>query len=289
MFPNKFGYLAPRSVDEAIQLLVNHGEDAKLLAGGHSLIPAMKLRLASPRYLIDLGQVPGLSGIRIEGNEMVIGALTVHADILTSEIIHQRVPGLSDAARVRGDFQVRNRGTVGGSLAHADPGADFPVMLTALNASAIARSPSGERSISLNDFFVDFYTTVLEQNEILTAIRVPLPGAKSGTAYKKSANPASGYVVVSAGVVLTRDSAGNCASARIVMGGLGSGPFRATATEQALAGRALTAENIAAAAQKAADGSDPQDDLYASVDYKRQLAMVMAERAIELAVERTNT
>ncbi|HEY7168978.1 MAG TPA: xanthine dehydrogenase family protein subunit M [Candidatus Binatia bacterium] len=287
MFPNKFGYVAAHSVDEALQLLIEHGEDAKLLAGGHSLIPAMKLRLASPRYLIDLGQIPDLSGIRIEGNDLVIGALTVHADILTSELVHDRVPALSDAARVLGDYQVRNRGTIGGSLAHADPGADFPVILTALNASVVARSQSGERTLPLNDFFVDFYTTVLAQNEILTTIRVPLPPADAGTGYRKMANPASGYVVVSAGVLLRRDSAGNCASIRVAMGGLGSGPLRATATEQAMAGKPLTSEIIAAAAEKAAEGSDPQDDVYATAEYKRELAPVLAERAIELAVERT--
>src|ERR1043166_3827502 len=179
MFPTIFGYVAAHSVEEALQLLTKYGEDGKLLAGGHSLIPAMKLRLASPRYLIDLGQVPGLRGVRVDGDRLIIGALTTHADVLSSEIVRSRIPGLAEAASVIGDVQVRNRGTIGGSVAHADPGADFPVILTALNASFTAVLSSGTRNISVDDFFVDFYTTSLAANEVLTEIRVPLPG--SGT------------------------------------------------------------------------------------------------------------
>jgi carbon-monoxide dehydrogenase medium subunit len=286
MFPASFGYHAARSVEEAIELMIKHGEDGKLLAGGHSLIPAMKLRLASPRYLIDIGRVPGLSGIRIDGDTLAIGALTVHADIVSSDLVRQRVPALSDAAGVIGDVQVRNRGTIGGSVAHADPGADFPVILTALNASFVAVSPSGKREISVNDFFVDYFTTALAANEVLTEIRVPLPPSGAGTAYHKMAHPASGYVVVSAGALVNRDSSGRCASARIAVGGLGSGPLRAKETEAALQGHSLTAEVIAAAAAKAAEGSDAVDDVYASAEYKQHIATVLAERAIAQASKR---
>ncbi|HJX10402.1 MAG TPA: FAD binding domain-containing protein, partial [Candidatus Binatia bacterium] len=199
MFPASFGYVAARSVEEALQLMAKHGDDAKLLAGGHSLIPAMKLRVAAPRTLIDLATVPGLSGVKIEGNHLIIGALTVHADVASSDLVRKHLPGLADAASVIGDMQVRNRGTIGGSVAHADPAADFPVILTALNASFVARSSSGSRSIAAGDFFTDFYTTAMATNEILTEIRIPLPPSGSGTAYVKLPHPASGYAVVSAG------------------------------------------------------------------------------------------
>ena len=289
MFPASFGYFTAHSVEEALQLITKHGEDAKLLAGGHSLIPAMKLRLASPRYLIDLGTVPGLRGVHIDGDTLTIGALTVHADVASSDLVHKHVPGLADAASVIGDPQVRNRGTIGGSIAHADPGADFPVILTALNASFVLQSPSGKRTIAADNFFLDFYTTAMAANEVLTEVRVPLPPSGGGTAYDKLAHPASGYVVVSAGALVIRQPSGQCASARVAIGGLGSGPRRATATEAALQGRSLTAEVIAAAAAKAAEGADPQDDSYADADYKRHMATVLARRAIEEAMQRATS
>lgn len=286
MFPANFGYFAARSVEEAADLLNKHGEDAKLLAGGHSLIPAMKLRLAAPRYLIDLGQVPGLRGIRLEGSDLVIGALTVHAEVASSDLVRQRLPGLAEAASVIGDVQVRNRGTIGGSVAHADPAADFPVILTALNASLVSISPSDKRSVPVAEFFIDFYTTALAPNEVLTEIRVPLPPSGVGTAYAKLAHPASGYVVVSAGVWMERGPAGRCASIRVAIGGLAGVPLRAAQTEAALQGQPLTAEVIAAAAAKAAEGADPDSDSYASADYKRHMAAVYARRAIEIAAQR---
>ena len=286
MFPANFGYIAARSVEEATELLTKYGEEAKLLAGGHSLIPAMKLRLASPRYLINLGRVPGLSGIKLDGESLAIGALTLHADVASSELVRQRLPGLADAAAVIGDVQVRNRGTIGGSVAHADPAADFPVILTALNASFVLQGPSGSRTVAVEDFFLDFYTTALASNEVLTEIRVPLPPSGSGTAYAKLPHPASGYVVVSAGVLVMRDSSGRLASARVAIGGLGSGPRRGAATEAALQGQPLTPEVIAAAAAKAAEGTDPESDLYASAGYKRHMAAVFTRQAIEAAVKR---
>lgn len=286
MFPASFGYVAAHSVEEALQLLSQHGEDAKLLAGGHSLIPAMKLRLSSPRTLIDLGTVPGLCGVRLDGDTLVIGALTVHADVASSELVQRHLPGLVDAASVIGDLQVRNRGTIGGSVAHADPGADFPVILTALSASFVLQSSSGSRTVAADDFFIDFYTTAMKPNEVLTEIRVSVPEAGSGTAYVKLPHPASGYVVVSAGVLITRQASGLCALARVVLGGLGSGPIRAAATETELQGKRLAPEVIAAAAAKAAEKTDPDGDTYASADYKRHMATVYARQAIEAAVAR---
>jgi carbon-monoxide dehydrogenase medium subunit len=287
MFPASFRYHAARSVEEAVELLTKYGEDAKLLAGGHSLIPAMKLRLASPRYLIDLGGVAGLSGVRVDGATLAIGALTLHADIASSDLVRQRVPGLAEAASVIGDVQVRNRGTIGGSVAHADPAADFPVILTALNASFVVQSPSGKRTVSVDDFFVDFYTTALASNEVLTEIRVPLPPTGAGTAYAKLGHPASGYVVVSAGVLVARESSGRCASARIAIGGLSGSPFRAAAAEAGLQGKSLSPEAIDAAAANAAEGADPNEDSYASADYKRHMATVYARKAIAAAVQRS--
>ncbi|MGH7874935.1 MAG: FAD binding domain-containing protein [Candidatus Binatia bacterium] len=289
MFPASFGYVAARSVDEALQLMAKHGEDGKLLAGGHSLIPAMKLRLQSPRTLIDLGTVPGLQGIKAEGGQLIIGALTVHADVAASELVRKHVPGLSDAASVIGDVQVRNRGTIGGSVAHADPAADMPVILTALNATFVAQSPSGTRIIAVDEFFTDFYTTALNGNEILTEIRIPIPSAGTGTAYAKLAHPASGYVVVSAGALITRQASGSCASARIAIGGLGSVPLRAIASEIELQGKPLTTQIIAAAAAKAAEETDPVEDAYASTEYKQHVATVYARKAIEAAVERAKS
>lgn len=286
MFPASFEYFAARSVEEALDLLTRHGEDAKLLAGGHSLIPAMKLRLASPRYLIDLGTVPGLRGVRLEGDALAIGALTVHADVASSDLVGRRLPALADAARVIGDVQVRNRGTIGGSVAHADPGADFPVILTALNASFVAVSPTGSRTIPADGFFVDFFTTALKPNEVLTEIRIPLPPSGAGSAYHKMAHPASGYVVVSAGALVRRDASGRCASARLAIGGVASGPLRARATEAALQGQPLAAKAIAEAAAKAAEGADPVEDHYASAEYRRHMATVLARKAIEQASER---
>ncbi|MGE5217966.1 MAG: FAD binding domain-containing protein [Chloroflexota bacterium] len=286
MFPAKFGYVAARSIEEALELMIKHGEDGKLLAGGHSLIPAMKFRLQSPRMLIDLGTVPGLRGVRVDANQLVIGALTVHADVASSDLVRRHVPGLSDAASVIGDMQVRNRGTIGGSIAHADPAADLPVVLTALNASFIAHSPSGARTIEVDDFFIDFYTTALNANEILTEIRVPIPSSETGTAYAKLPHPASGYVVVSAGAMIARQASGTCVSARVAIGGLGSGPLRAISTEMELQGKPLTSQIVAAAATKAAEETDPVEDSYASAEYKQHVATVYARKAIEAAVER---
>jgi carbon-monoxide dehydrogenase medium subunit len=286
MFPANFGYVAARSVEEALQLLAKHGEEGKLLAGGHSLIPAMKLRLQSPQTLIDLATITDMRGVRVDGNNLIIGALTVHADVAVADLVRKHVPGLADAASVIGDLQVRNRGTIGGSVAHADPAADFPVILAALNATFVVQSSSGKRSIAVDDFFTDFYTTAMTANEILTEIRVPIPGAGSGTAYAILSHPASGYVVVSAAALITRQASGTCTGARVAIGGLGSGPIRAIATELELHGKPLTPQTIAAASAKVAEETDPVEDAYASVEYKRHVATVYARQAIEQAVQR---
>lgn len=286
MHPASFGYHAPRSLEEAFDLLQEHGEDAKVLAGGHSLLPAMKLRLTRPDYLIDLRRIPGLRGIRTDRGGLVVGALTTHAEVAASETVRRVVPGLADTAAVIGDLQVRNRGTMGGSAAHADPAADLPVTLTAMDAAFVLASRTGERVVSADDFFVDFFTTALEPHEILTEVRIPEPPAGAGTSYAKLPHPASGYVVVSAAASLQVDGNGVCAGARVVLGGVAGAPPRAAATEAALLGRQLTRETAAAAAARAADGLDPHPDSYADEEYKRHMAVVYAGRAIEAAAGR---
>jgi len=286
MHPASFGYQAPGSLQEAFALLQEHGEDAKVLAGGHSLLPAMKLRLTQPEVLIDLRRIPGLSGIRVDDDTLVIGALTTHTEVSTSEDLRRLLPGLADTASVIGDLQVRNRGTMGGSVAHADPAADLPVTLTALEASFVLASAAGERTVAADDFFVDFFTTAMEPDEILTAIRIPWPSTPARTSYAKLPHPASGYVVVSAAAALTVDDTGACTGARVVLGGVAGTPHRATGTEAALTGRTLTPEVMASAAEQAADGIDPHADSYADEDYKRHVAVVYAQRAIEAAAAR---
>lgn len=286
MFPANFSYVEALSVEEASALLSTYGEDAKLLAGGHSLIPAMKLRLAAPRYLIDLGRVSGLSEIRASQGTLTIGAMTVHADVADSELVCRNLPGLAEAALSIGDLQVRNRGTIGGSAAHADPAGDFPVILSALNASFELASTTGRRIVPAEQFFLDFFTTALEPHEILTAIHIPLIPAGTGTSYEKLGHPASGYVVVSAGVRIQRLASGLCETARVAIGGLEGGPSRAADTEAALQGQHLTPEVIAAAAASAAEGIETDDDAYASADYKLHMATVYARRAIDSAVQR---
>jgi carbon-monoxide dehydrogenase medium subunit len=218
MYPASFGYYAAHSVDEALTLLGELGDEAKLLAGGQSLIPAMKLRLAQPSCLVDLSPIAELHGIRVADDHLVIGALTLHTDVASSELVREHVLGLAEAADRIGDIQVRNRGTIGGSVAHADPKADFPVILAALDASVVVVSATGTRTLPIEDFFLDFFTTALEPDELLTEIRIPLPAPGSGTAYAKLGHPASGYVVVSAGVLLTCASPGACTSARVAIG-----------------------------------------------------------------------
>jgi carbon-monoxide dehydrogenase medium subunit len=227
-----------------------------------------------------------MRGVRLDDGHLAIGALTVHADVASSDLVRKHLPGLSDAASLIGDVQVRNRGTIGGSVAHADPAADFPVILTALNASFTVQSSSGSRVIAVDDFFTDFYTTAMRSDEILTEIRVPIPVPRTGTAYAKLPHPASGYVVVSAGALITRQASGSCASARVAIGGLGSGPIRAIATELELQGKPLTTQIVAEAAAKAAEETDPLEDSYAGVEYKQHVATVYARKAIEAAVER---
>ncbi len=284
--PAAFDYHVAKTVDEALALLQEHGGDAKLLAGGHSLLPTMKLRLAQPGHLIDLGRIDGLSYIREENGYVAIGALTTYNKIERSDLLARRFALLPEGTALIGDQQVRNRGTIGGSVAHSDPAADMPGMVLALKAIIVARGPNGQREINADDFFQDLFTTALAEDEIVTEIRLPLLPAHSGSAYEKLANRASHYAVAGCAAVVTLNDDNTCASASVVITGASVKPSRATAVENALAGKTLDEATIANAASHAADGLELIEDIHGSKAYRAQMAGVMAKRALLRAVER---
>ena len=276
--PAEFEYKRPASLEEAMGLLAENG-DTRPLAGGHSLLPMMKLRLAEPAALVDIGRLPGLDGIEAEGDELRIGALATHASVAASELVRERCGVLAATAEGIGDRQVRNRGTIGGSLAHADPGADYPTVITALGATVVARGPDGERELAVDDFFTGVFTTALQQGELVTAVWVP---TVQRAAYVKHRHPASGYAVAGVACVVRTDGA------RIVVGGVTGTPVRATEAEQAMEiGIAPVDEAaIAAIAEKVpAALSGALSDTYASGEYRVHLAQVLAKRAIKAALE----
>ena len=283
MIPAQFDYLAPKTIDEAVGLLAQHPDDAKVLAGGHSLIPAMKLRLAMPQVLIDIGRIKDLSYIREEGGQIRIGAMTTHHQLESSDRLREICPLLTECAGAIGDVQVRNKGTIGGSLAHSDPAGDWPAAIIALGAEIVAVSASGERTINATDFFVDMLTTALNPGEILREIRITAPTGRWGQSYMKVAQPASGFAVVGVAVNLNRDASGACQSAGIGITGVASKTYRASAVEQAIIGSKLDEQTVKSAAAHAADGVDVNGDLYASEAYRRHLVQVYTRRAIQAA------
>lgn len=287
MIPAAFEYYAPSSVQEAITLLQQHGDDAKVLAGGHSLLPLMKFRLAQPKVVVDIGRIPGLDGITVMGDTVVIGALATHDAVAHSAVLKEKCPLLPETASVIGDMQVRNRGTLGGSLAHADPAADYPGAVLALDAQIVATGPRGTRTIPAGEFFVDMLTTALQPTELITEVRVPVLSPGTGTAYLKHPHPASGYAVVGVAVVL-RMAQGRCEQVAIGINGVAGKAYRAVAVEQALRGKALDEQTVAAAAAHAADGVDAQSDLYASAEFRRHLASVYTKRAVLTAASRAS-
>lgn len=285
MTTSTFAYHAPTTVAEALGLLATHGDGAKLLAGGHSLVPIMKLRLAEPEVLIDLSKVGGLSGIDEADGGLAIGPMTTYYRLMTSDLVNAKVPVLAEAAGLVADVQVRNKGTIGGSVAHADPAGDLPGVMVALGAEFEATSSGGKRTIATDDMFVDLLTTALEPNEILTSIKVPAIPAGTGSAYEKIANKASRYAIVGVCAVVMVEG-GKCTGARIGVTGTGPTAVRASETEAALTGATLDADTIKAAASVAADGIDALSDVHASNEYRIHLTKVAAERAITRAVER---
>ncbi len=286
MIPAQFDYQAPKTLNEAINLLAQHPDDAKILAGGHSLIPAMKLRLAQPALLVDIGRIKDLSYIREEGSQILIGATTTHYQIESSALLKNICPLLPECASRIGDVQVRNKGTIGGSLAHADPAGDWPAAIIALRGSIVVTGPSGDRVIAADDFFVDLLTTSMQPGEILREIRIEKPQGRFGQAYQKVPHPASGFAVVAVAVTLNLASDGSCQSSGVGITGVASKAYRATGVESALANKKLDETTIAGAASHASDGVDANSDLHASGDYRRHLAQVHTRRAVAAAVGR---
>ena len=266
MIPAPFEYFAASSTEDALALLAEHGEDAKLLAGGHSLLPMMKLRLATPAVLVDIGRLDELAGVSLADGELVIGATTRHADLAGSELVQAQAPLLAYAAAQVGDPQIRHRGTIGGSLSHADPAADLPMALVALGGSVELQGPGGTRTVSADDFFQGFFETAMQPDEMLTAVRVPArPGVPWG--YQKFVRRANDWAIVGVATV----------DGRIALANMGPTPLRATVAEEALAGGASPAE----AAEQAADGTSPGEDMHADREYRRHLAKVLTRRALE--------
>jgi carbon-monoxide dehydrogenase medium subunit len=286
MIPAPFEYAAPKTLEEALRLVERHGDEAKILAGGHSLLPLMKMRLAQPRYVIDIGHLRGMSYVREENGHIAIGALTTHADIEESALLRAKCPLLAETAAQIGDVQVRNRGTFGGSLAHADPAADYPAAILALGAEIVAASTSGARTIDAGDFYVDMLTTSLRPGEILSQVRLaPLP-PHTGTAYAKLPQPASGFAIVGVAARLTLGKGGKIEAVAVGITGLGPKAFRAGAVEKALEGKKASPKLFADAARHAPQGIDPLSDLHASAEYRREMAVVFTGRALERAARR---
>jgi carbon-monoxide dehydrogenase medium subunit len=277
MYPASFDYVRPSTLDEAVALLARHGDDAKLLAGGHSLIPAMKLRLARPKVVIDIGRINDLSYVRDLGGRMAIGALTTHYEIESSRLLRERSPLLAQTAGRIGDVQVRNKGTIGGSLVHADPAADYPAAILALDAELEVAGPNGRRTIPARSFFVDLLQTAVAPGEILVEIRVPATAAT--VAYEKTEQKASGFALTGVAVVAGREGV------RIGVTGVAAVPYRAAAAESALGGQ-TSPDAIARAAALAADGVQALGDIHASPEYRVHLAQVNTKRALTSALSR---
>jgi carbon-monoxide dehydrogenase medium subunit len=284
--PAVFDYHVANSVDEAIALMQQYGDDAKFLAGGHSLIPTMKLRLAQPAHLIDLGRIHGLSYIHDDADHIAIGAMTTYSTLEKSSVIHHNFPLFADGIPLIGDQQVRNRGTIGGSVAHSDPAADMPGMVLALKALIHVKGSKGERTIHADDFFQDLFQTALEPDEVLTQLTFAKRGRHTGSAYEKLANKASHYAVVGCAAVVHLDDNGVCTSASVVITGASVKPTRASAVEYALLGKKPDEAAIADAASHAAEGMEVVSDIHGSQAYRSQMATVMAKRAIARAAER---
>jgi aerobic carbon-monoxide dehydrogenase medium subunit len=278
VIPAEFEYAAPGSLDEAISLLSQGGEDAKLLAGGHSLLPLMKLRLAAPTLLVSLGKVPGLTGVESSNGGVSIGAMTRHSVVAG----HSELGVTAHAAGLIADQQVRNRGTIGGSIAHGDSAGDLPTVFLAAEGSAVARGPGGEREIQATEMFEDYLTTAVAPDEVVTTVKLPsLDGF--GWGYEKFVRRSEDWAMVGV-CALVKSNGGTCEDVRVALTHMGTTPLRARATEDALRGQSLSPESIASAAEQAAEGTDPPGDLNATPDYKKHLARVLTRRALMSAV-----
>ena len=282
MIPGKFDYVRPDTVDGAVRALAEAGDEAKVIAGGQSLLPLLRLRLAYPDLLVDLGGIDELAGVTDAGDQLLIGARTTHYQVVHDPLIAEHCGLLAQATATVADPAVRHRGTLGGSLAHADPAGDLPAVALALEATFIAQGPEGEREIAAPDFFVDYLTSALAPGEILTAIRVPKLGPEWGFHYEKFHRTAQAWATVGV-AALARRSNGTVAEARIGLTNMASVPLRATAAEHAAAGAAATRTALEAAAESAAEGTEPPGDLHGAPDYRRHLARVLTGRALSAA------
>ncbi len=284
--PAAFDYHPAKTVDEALALLQQYGDDAKLLAGGHSLLPMMKLRLAQPAHIVDLGKISGLSYIREDNGTVAVGAMTTYTTLAASEVLNRHFTVLPEGIQVIGDPQVRNRGTIGGSIAHADPAADMPGIVLALKADILVQSSNGVRTIKADDCFIGLFETALQPGEIISEIRFTLPEARTGSAYMKLENKASHYAIAGCAAVITLAADGNCSAASVVITGAAVKATRASTVEAALLGKPLDEAAVAAAAAHAADGLELMEDIHGSRAYRSQMTTVMARRAILRAAER---
>jgi aerobic carbon-monoxide dehydrogenase medium subunit len=282
MIPAKFDYVRPTSVNEAVGALQNGGEDAKVIAGGQSLMPLLRLRLANPELLVDVGGIGELRGVADHGDSLVIGSRTTHYELTRDPLIAAHCGLIAEAAGTVADPAVRHRGTLGGSLAHGDPAGDLPAVVLALGGTMLASGPGGSREIPASDFFVDYLTTTLAPDEILTGVRVPKLGSDWGYRYEKFHRTAQAWAIVGV-AALARRSNGHVAEARIGLTNMGAVPIRATAAEAAAAGAEASRAALAAAAESAADGTEPPADLHGAPDYRRHLARVLTGRALAAA------
>ncbi len=286
MIPPSFEYLRPKTIPEAVAMLQQHGDEAKILSGGQSLIPMMKLRLARPGFLIDINRIAGLSYVKEEGSYLKIGGLTREAELEVSSVARSKYPILLDTAHVIADPQVRNLATVGGNLAHGDPANDHPATMVALGAQIVATGPKGERVIPIENFFVTLFTTALQHEEILTEIRIPAPPPRSGGAYLKLERKVGDFATAAVAVQLSLDDKGVCEKVGIGLTNVGPTPVKAQRAEAFLRGKKPDEANINHAAQLAADEAEPSSDLRGPVEYKRGLVKELAKRSLSRAVER---
>jgi aerobic carbon-monoxide dehydrogenase medium subunit len=286
MIAQQFNYESPGTLAEAISLLQKHGEEAKILSGGHSLIPMMKLRFASPEYLIDINNIPGLAYIKEEAGVVKIGALTREVEIEHSDLLRKHFPIFPDVTKQIADPQVRNRGTIGGNLAHGDAANDHPAVMLALNATVIATGPGGVRSIPIDEFFFGFYQTALQHGDILTEIQIPVPPKGTGSAYHKLERKVGDYATAGCAVQITVDTKGVCTAAGIGLTNVNATPLRASRSEQALIGKPITDATIAEAAKFASEDCSPSSDLRGSEEYKRHCVAVLIKRMVKQAQER---
>jgi carbon-monoxide dehydrogenase medium subunit len=282
MIPAAFDYVRPSTVDDAVAALAAAGEDGKVLAGGQSLLPVLRMRLAYPSTLVDLGRIASLRGVRDDGDALVIGAMTTHDEVLHDPLVARHAPLLAQAAATVGDPQVRHVGTLGGSLSHADPAADLPSVALTLDASFDVVGRSGARTVAARDFFVDYLTTALAPDEVLTAVRVPKLGAGWSTHYEKFNRMAQAWAIVGVAAAVRRSN-GSIAEARVGLSNMGSTPLRASAVEQALAGADASADAVRAASEHAAEGTHAPSDVSGGADYREHLARVLTRRAVMAA------